>query len=292
MDILQLLISGIANGCIYGLLALGFVLIYKASEAVNFAQGDMLMLGAFLGISFINTGYADFPFLIGLTLAAVVLGVFGYLLDRLVLRGIFGQPQFAMVILTIALGFLLRFFAGVIWGHDPISLETPFAGKTLSFGGLVISQVDALIILATVALTTSLYFFFARTRLGVAMQASSQNQMAAYYMGIPVKKVNAIVWALSGVLAAIAGVLFAAKGAVEPSIGLLFGIKAFAAAVIGGLGSLPGALAGGLLVGIVEPFAGRYLPSGLGQIAPYVLMLLVLILRPGGLFAQISQKKV
>ncbi|PKM22500.1 MAG: branched-chain amino acid ABC transporter permease [Gammaproteobacteria bacterium HGW-Gammaproteobacteria-14] len=292
MDILQLLISGIANGCIYGLLALGFVLIYKASEAVNFAQGDMLMLGAFLGITFINTGYADLPFLIGLTLAAVVLGIFGYLLDRLVLRGIFGQPQFAMVILTIALGFLLRFFAGAVWGHDPISLQTPFAGKTLSFGGLVISQVDAVIILATVALTTVLYFFFARTRLGVAMQASSQNQMAAYYMGIPVKRVNAIVWALSGVVAAIAGVLFAAKGAVEPSIGLLFGIKAFAAAVIGGLGSLPGALAGGLLVGIVEPFAGRYLPSGVGQIAPYVLMLLVLILRPGGLFAQISQKKV
>jgi branched-chain amino acid transport system permease protein len=292
MDILQLLISGIANGCIYGLLALGFVLIYKASEAVNFAQGDMLMLGAFLGITFINTGYGDLPFLIGLTLAALVLGVFGYLLDRLVLRGIFGQPQFAMVILTIALGFLLRFVAGAIWGHDPISLQTPFVGKTLSVGALIIPLVDAVIIFATVALTSTLYFFFARTRLGVAMQASSQNQMAAYYMGIPVKRVNAIVWALSGVVAAIAGVLFAAKGAVEPSIGLLFGIKAFAAAVIGGLGSLPGALAGGLLVGIVEPFAARYLPSGFGQIAPYVLMLAVLILRPGGLFAQISQKKV
>lgn len=292
MDILQLLIGGIANGCIYGLLALGFVLIYKASEAVNFAQGDMLMLGAFLGITFINASYADLPFLIGLTLAAVVLGVFGYLLDRLVLRGIFGQPQFAMVILTIALGFLMRFFAGVVWGHDPVSLEAPFAGEVYRFGGLVISVVDAVIILATVALTTTLYFFFAHTRLGVAMQASSQNQMAAYYMGIPVKRVNGIVWALSGVVAAIAGVLFAAKGAVEPSVGLLFGIKAFAAAVIGGLGSLPGALAGGLLVGIVEPFAGRYLPSGFGQIAPYVLMLVVLIVRPGGLFAQISQKKV
>ena len=292
MDILQLLVSGIANGCIYGLLALGFVLIYKASEAVNFAQGDMMMLGAFLGITFINTGYADMPFLVGITLAAVVLGIFGYLLDRLVLRGIFGQPQFAMVILTIALGFLLRFIAGAIWGHDPVSLQTPFAGQVFRIGELVIPVVDALIIGTTVALTSTLYFFFARTRLGVAMQASSQNQMAAYYMGIPVKRINGIVWALSGVVAAIAGVMFAAKGAVEPSVGLLFGIKAFAAAVIGGLGSLPGALLGGLLVGIVEPFAARYLPSGFGQVAPYVLMLLVLILRPGGLFAQISQKKV
>lgn len=292
MDILQLLISGIANGCIYGLLALGFVLIYKATEAVNFAQGDMMMLGAFLSIAFINASEANLPFLLGITLASIVMGLFGYLLDRFVLRGIFGQPQFAMIILTIALGFLMRFAASVIWGHNPISLETPFSGVMLNVFGLTIAYVDVIIILSTVALTSVLYFFFAHTRLGIAMQASSQNQMAAYYMGIPVKRINGIVWALSGVVAAIAGVLFAAKGAIEPSVGLLFGIKAFAAAVIGGLGSLPGALAGGLLVGIIEPFAGRYLPMGFGQVAPYVLMLTVLILRPGGIFAQIIQKKV
>ncbi|SUD90541.1 branched-chain amino acid ABC transporter permease [Psychrobacter phenylpyruvicus] len=292
MDILQLLISGIANGCIYGLLALGFVLIYKATEAVNFAQGDMMMLGAFLSIAFINASEANLPFLLGITLASIVMGLFGYLLDRFVLRGIFGQPQFAMIILTIALGFLMRFAASVIWGHEPISLETPFSGVMLSIYGLTIAYVDVIIIISTVALTSILYFFFAHTRLGIAMQASSQNQMAAYYMGIPVKRINGIVWALSGVVAAIAGVLFAAKGAIEPSVGLLFGIKAFAAAVIGGLGSLPGALAGGLLVGIIEPFAGRYLPMGFGQVAPYVLMLTVLILRPGGIFAQMKQKKV
>lgn len=292
MDILQLLISGIANGCIYGLLALGFVLIYKATEAVNFAQGDMMMLGAFLSIAFINASEANLPFLLGITLASIVMGLFGYLLDRFVLRGIFGQPQFAMIILTIALGFLMRFAASVIWGHNPISLETPFSGVMLNVFGLTIAYVDVIIILSTVVLTSILYFFFAHTRLGIAMQASSQNQMAAYYMGIPVKRINGIVWALSGVVAAIAGVLFAAKGAIEPSVGLLFGIKAFAAAVIGGLGSLPGALAGGLLVGIIEPFAGRYLPMGFGQVAPYVLMLTVLILRPGGIFAQIKQKKV
>ncbi|WP_197468414.1 branched-chain amino acid ABC transporter permease, partial [Alcanivorax sp. HI0083] len=150
MDILQLLVSGVANGCIYGLLALGFVLIYKASEAVNFAQGDLMMLGAFLGITFINAEYADLPFLIGITLAALILGLFGYLLDRLVLRAIFGQPQFAMVILTIALGFLLRFAAGVIWGHDPASLQTPFVGRVWEMGELIIPVVDAVIIITTV----------------------------------------------------------------------------------------------------------------------------------------------
>ncbi|MEL6126923.1 MAG: branched-chain amino acid ABC transporter permease [Pseudomonadota bacterium] len=292
MDVLQLLVGGIANGCIYGLVALGFVLIYKASEAVNFAQGDMLMLGAFLGLSFINADGADLPFVIGLTAAAICLGIFGYLLDRVVLRAIFGQPQFAMVILTIALGFIMRFAAGVIWGHDPVSLETPFAGQVLRFSGLNIPVADLIIIIATVLMTGGLWLFFSRTRLGVAMQAASQNQMAAYYMGIPVKRVNSIVWGLSGVVSAIAGVLFAAKGAIEPSVGLLFGIKAFAAAVIGGFGSLPGALMGGLLIGIVEPFAAFYAPPGSAQIAPYALMLLVLVLRPGGLFAQIAQKKV
>ncbi len=292
MDTLQLLISGIANGCIYGLIALGFVLIYKASESVNFAQGDMMILGAFLAIALINTNQADLPFLLGLAMAGLILGVFGYLLDALLLRRVFGQPQLTMVVLTIALGFVLRFVIGTIWGHDPVGLETPVAGQRLSIGALTIPMIDVIIIGATVFLVAILWLFFARTRLGLAMQASSQNQMAAYYMGIPVKRVVSLVWAMSGVVAAIAGVLFAAKGAVEPAAGLVFGIKAFAAAVIGGLGSLPGALAGGLLIGIMEPFAGRHLPSHVAQVSPYALMLLVLIFRPSGLFAQVKQKKV
>lgn len=292
MDTLQLLISGIANGCIYGLIALGFVLIYKASESVNFAQGDMMILGAFLAIALINTNQADLPFLLGLAIAGLSLGLFAYLLDAWLLRRVFGQPQLTMVVLTIALGFVLRFIIGAIWGHDPVSLETPVAGQRLDVGGLTIPVIDAVIIATTVVLVALLWLFFARTRLGLAMQASSQNQMAAYYMGIPVKRVVSLVWAMSGVVAAIAGVLFAAKGAVEPSAGLVFGIKAFAAAVIGGLGSLPGALAGGLLIGVMEPFAARHLPSHVAQVSPYALMLLVLILRPSGLFAQVRQKKV
>ena len=292
MDTLQLLISGIANGCIYGLIALGFVLIYKASESVNFAQGDLMILGAFLAIALINTNQADLPFLLGLAIAGASLAVFAYLLDALLLRRVFGQPQLTVVVLTIAIGFILRFIIGAIWGHDPVSLESPFAGQRLSLGALSVPMVDAVIIAVTVSLVVLLWLFFARTRLGLAMQASSQNQMAAYYMGIPVKRVVSLVWAMAGVMAAIAGVMFAAKGAVEPAAGLVFGIKAFAAAVIGGLGSLPGALAGGLLIGIMEPFAGRHLPSHMAQIAPYALMLLVLILRPSGLFAQMRQKKV
>ena len=291
LEIAQLLLGGIANGCVYGLIALGFVLIYKATESVNFAQGDLMMLGAFITLQFVNTAYWGMPFWMGVILAVLVMAVLGYMMEAVVIRQLFGQPQFAVVILTIAIGFVLRFIAGFIWGHEPLSLETPFAGQNMAFGGLVIGVDEVFVIGTTIVLTVALYLFFARTKLGVAMQASSQNQLAAYYMGVPVKRIHGLIWALSGGIATIAGVLFAARGSIDPSLGLL-GIKAFAAAVIGGFGSLPGALLGGLIIGIVEPFAARYGAPGYSQIAPYAIMLLVLILRPNGLFSQIQSKKV
>jgi branched-chain amino acid transport system permease protein len=178
-----------------------------------------------------------------------------------------------------------------VWGHELLTLETPFAGRNLSLFGLAIGLDEVFVVAMTVAFTSALYFFFARTRLGMAMQASSQNQLAAYYMGVPVKRIHGLVWALSGAISTVAGVMFAARGSIDPSLGLL-GIKAFAAAIIGGFGSLPGALAGGLIVGVVEPFASRYIPAGISQMMPYAIMLLVLLLRPNGLFAQIQRKKV
>ncbi|MEM7216584.1 MAG: branched-chain amino acid ABC transporter permease [Pseudomonadota bacterium] len=290
MEFLQLIVGGVANGCIYGLVALGFVLIYKATESVNFAQGDMMMIGAFLTLQMVNAEYWAMPFFLGVLAATLVMTAFSYGLEATVIRKLFGQPQFAVVILTIALGFVLRFIAGFIWGHEPLNLETPFAGQNVSFLGIALSMDQVVTVAVTVLLTAGLFFFFQKTKLGVAMQASSQNQLAAYYMGIPVKRVHGLIWALSGGIATVAGVLFAARGAIDPSLGLL-GIKAFAAAVIGGFGSLPGALAGGLIIGIIEPIAGRYFPTGYSQIAPYAIMLLVLILRPNGLFSQIQAKK-
>ena len=291
MEVLQLLVSGLANGCVYGLIALGFVLIYKATEAINFAQGDFMMIGAFVMISMTNSDHFGLPFGLSLVITLVIMGVFGFLLDRFILRRMSGESQTAVIILTIAMGFVLRFFAGLIWGHQPVSLENPLVGQEIRFGGIVLGLEDIAVIIVTVLLTLFLFLFFQRTRLGLAMQASSQNQLAAYYMGIPVKRIQGFIWALAGIVAGVAGILFATKGAVDPSTGLV-GIKAFAAAVIGGFGSLPGALAGGLVVGVIEPFASRYLPSGYSQIAPYALLLVVLIFRPSGLFSQMRKKKV
>ena len=291
MEILQLIVSGLANGCVYGLIALGFVLIYKATEQVNFAQGDMMMLGAFVALGLGNESHLGLPFWVACIGAVLIVAAVGWLLERTILRHVFGQSQLAVVILTIALGFVLRFLAGAIWGHDPQALESPVAGVNASLGGLVLGVDEIAVIVVTLLLTGALFGFFRGTKVGLAMQASSQNQLAAYYMGIPVKRIHGLAWALAGATAAVAGVLFASKGSIDPNAGLL-GIKAFAAAVIGGFGSLPGALAGGLIVGLIEPFAARYVEAGYSQVAPYALMLAVLILRPHGIVSQVRSKKV
>ncbi|MGR3363344.1 MAG: branched-chain amino acid ABC transporter permease [Maritimibacter harenae] len=291
MELMQLVIGGLANGCIYGLVALGFVLIYKASEGVNFAQGDMMMLGAFIALGLGNADELGLPFGIAVIGAMAIMFVLSWGVERVVVRQIFGQPQFALVILTIAMGFVFRFVAGSIWGYSPLVLETPFAGQNLRAGGIVVGLADLVTIGVTILLTLGLWAFFAFTRIGLAAQAASQNQMAAYIVGVPVMRVNSLIWGLSGAVATVAGVLYATKGAIDPNIGLL-GIKAFAAAVIGGLGSLPGALLGGLIIGVVEPIAGRYAPGELAKMSPYIIMLVVLVARPGGLFAQIQMKKV
>ena len=289
MEFLQVLITGLGQGCLYGLIALGFVLIYKATEIVNFAQGDLLMLGAFFAVTFV--GILALPFWLGFLLAIISMAVFGYLLDMLVIRSMIGESPFSIIILTISIGFILRAAAGAIWGSNILSLETPYSGKMADIGGLVISQEYLVVIAGTIILSAILFLFFRFSSLGIAMQASSQNQLAAYYMGIPVKRIFSLIWAISALVAAVAGTLMAPISLVNPQMGFI-GIKAFAAAVIGGFGSLPGALIGGLIIGCSEQMAGSYLPTGFQEISAYLIMFLVLTLRPQGLFAQIQQKKV
>jgi len=289
VEVFQLLVSGISQGCVYGLIALGFVLIYKATEMVNFAQGDLMMFGAFLAITFINV--MGLPFITGVLAALATMALLGIVLERLLLRPMIGEPHFAVLMLTIGLGFVLRAVAGAIWGSNPRPLETPYSGRVLEFGELVIGFENVAIVAGTVLLCGLLYGFFRFTRLGIAMQAASQNQLAAYYVGIPVKRVYALVWALSAVIATCAGILTAPVSLVDPLMGFI-GIKAFAAAIVGGFGSLPGAIIGGLVVGLAEQFAGLYLPPGFADMSAYLILLVMLIIRPQGLFASIHRKKV
>ena len=292
MELVQLLISGISQGCVYGLIALGFVLIYKATEMVNFAQGDLMMLGAFIAFGFINV--LGWPFLWGFLATLAVMGVVGVTLERLLLRPMIGEPPFAVLMLTIGLGFILRAVAGAIWGYEDKTLSTPYGGGVACWGEISVGYENIAVVLGTLALCVLVFVFFRKTRVGIAMQAASQNQLAAYYVGIPVKWIFALVWAMSAMISATAGILVAPLSLINPIMGFV-GIKAFAAAIVGGFGSLPGAFLAGLMIGIVEQFAKHGLPSGLegfSETTAYVILLIMLFIRPEGIFATMQRKKV
>ncbi|MBE7417578.1 MAG: branched-chain amino acid ABC transporter permease [Ideonella sp.] len=290
-DFAQMLAAGTALGCVYVLVALGFVLIYKATEVVNFAQGELMMLGAFIGYTLIVV--LGLPFWIGLAGAVVGMAAIGALLDRVVVRPIVGQPVFAIVIVTIGIGYVVRSVVAFIpgWGVDTHALTSPFSGRVAALGPLIVSYDQIAVMTTTVLLVGALFAFFRGTRLGIAMQAASQNQLAAYYAGIPVPRIFSLIWALSAAVSAVAGVLLAPIAFVHVNMGFI-GLKAFPAAVLGGFGSIPGAIVGGLVIGIVESLAGFYLPEGFKDVAAYVVLLAVLAVRPQGLFVESSRKKV
>ena len=291
MQFLQLMISGIAQGCIYGLIALGFVLIYKATETVSFAQGDLMMLGAFAGLACMTM--LGFPFWVAVIAAIGAMALFGFVLERLVIRPILGQPAFSVVMLTIGVGYVARGLITMIpgIGTETQSLPVPYKDQIWKVSGLVINVEQVVVIAATTILCALLYTVFKHSKLGIAMQASSQNQLAAYYMGIPVKRINGLAWGLASAVAAIAGLLLAPITFVHANMGFI-GLKAFPAAVVGGFGSLPGAIVGGLIIGLVESFAGFYAPDGVKDVAAYVVVLVMLMVKPNGLFGEKLRKKV
>jgi branched-chain amino acid transport system permease protein len=291
VQILQLLVSGVAQGCIYGLIALGFVLIYKATETVSFAQGELMMLGAFCALALLTV--LGFPFWIAVPSTIAAMGLFGLLVERAVIRPILGQPAFSIVMLTIGVSYVARGVVTMIpnLGTDTHMLPVPYNDAIARAGGLVIDIEQMVVIGVTAALCLALFALFRYTKIGIAMQASSQNQLAAYYMGIPVQRLNGLVWALAAAVAAIAGILLAPITFVHANMGLI-GLKAFPAAVVGGFGSLPGAIVGGLIIGVVESLSGFYLPDGFKDIAPYIVVLLMLWFMPNGLFGEKLRKKV
>ena len=288
-QVLQLAINGMAIGAIYALVALGLVLTYKATEVLNFAHGDVLMASSFVGWGLIvGLGW---PFWLAALCTVLFAAAFGWFIDAQVMRRIVGQPQFAGVMLTIAIAFMLRGLVSMAFGPESRTYPTPWTGQKTQLGTLVVSDLNLVIVAAALVITLVLFWFLKKTNLGVAIQAASQNQLAAFLSGIRVKRVTSLVWAISGAMAAVCGLLLAPIALVDIGLWIVV-LKALAAVVLGGFGSVPGAIVGGLLLGLIEQFAGVYLPDGFKDAMAYLVLIGVLILWPRGLLGEAHGRRV
>ncbi len=288
-QIVQLIVNGVAIGSIYALVAAGLVMTYKATEVLNFAHGDLLMASAFVCWGLITL--AGWPFWLAAPATIALIAALAALIEMLAMRRIVGQPQFAGVMLTIAIGFMLRGAVSLTFGPDARNLPTPWSGQTTRIGGVVLTNLSFVIIVATLLVTLALFTFLGRTRVGISIQAASQNQLAAFLAGIRVKWVNSLVWAIAGALAALCGILLAPTALVDISLWHVV-LKSLAALVLGGFGSIAGALVGGIGIGLIEQFAGVYMPDGVKDIAAYVILIVMLIVWPRGLLGEAHGRRV
>jgi branched-chain amino acid transport system permease protein len=282
-------VSGLATGCVYALIALGFVLIFKATDVVNFAQGEFVMASGF--ISFTLLVRFGLPYWLVLLATIALSGLMGVILERVVVRPIMDAPIFSIVIATIGASTVLRSSAGIVYGYDVLPLPTIFSKDPIRVGLLNFTMMDLGVIGSSVGIMLALYLFFKFTKTGTAMRATAQSQTAARLMGVSVKRIFSLTWAISAGVGGVAGVLIAPIIYLDPNLGLI-GVKAFAGAILGGFGSIPGAIVGGMLLGILENLSGYFFNAGIKQISTYILLIVVLVVRPSGLFGAAPVRKV
>ncbi len=277
---LQLALSGLSVGSIYAIVALSLAIPFKASRVLNFAQGELVTLGAYIALVLSSYGL-PYPVMVPATL--VIAALFGILIERLFIRPIDGAPEFTLVIATFAIGLIIRALIRIHWQDNVFFLPAPYAGPALAIGPLRVNPSYLVIIGSTAALVTLLILFFQQTRLGKAMRAVAYNRTAARLMGISVGRVFGSAWALSAAIGALAGLLLAPVIGINPEFGHVI-VKALVAAVIGGFGSLGGAVVGGLLLGILETYAGAMFGAALKEIIPFAILIAFLLVRPQGLW--------
>ncbi len=280
----QSLVTGIATGCVYALLALGFVLVYQATGVVNFAAGQMVMLGAFVGATVI--GSAALGPLLGWMLALPAMAVLGILFFWLVYRPLQGSPIVTIIVGTIAVGIIIQNVAQAVWGVVPISLASPFGTAQLSLAGVPVAAHTLATIGLTALVVFGLWALLYRTGLGTALRAVAQDPETAQLMGIDTARAYAVTWGLAGLLAGLAGLLLGPIWFVDSAMGDPLALKAFAATIIGGFGSVPGAVVGGIFVGLAEVLGATYISSTYKDALVFLAMIAVLILRPSGLFGE------
>lgn len=283
----QLVLSGIIAGSIYGLIALGFVVIYKATTVVNFAQGEIMMIGAYF--CYYLTVSHHIPFLAAFALTLVFSAILGIVIEALVIKPMIGEPAFSVIMITVGLGVLLRSAVGFIWGHENLIMPSPFGDAAWELAGIALAPAEVFTVVAALGLFLVLWAFFKYSKMGLATRATAFDQRWAFLMGINVRKVFSLAWALASVVAAVGGVLLSFMGGLEPNMGFI-GMKVFPAVVLGGIESIAGAILGGLVIGLSESLAGGYLSewfgSGVKELSAFLVLLLVLMFKPYGLFGK------
>jgi branched-chain amino acid transport system permease protein len=287
--IYQVVASGIATGCIYAILAISLIVIFKSTEVVNFAGGEVLVFGTYLGM--LALMYFELPYVAAFGFAAIGMFAVATGFEMIVLRTIAGRHRHgpttlvALVVATVGLAYILRGAVRLFsYTEEPRRMPSLFRGPPIEFGQALLQRQDIAIIVISILLMLALFAFFQFTLTGKALRAASQNARAATLVGIQVRRMRSLVWGGACALAGIAGVLIAAKLPITPDFGGSVVLLSFAAAIIGGFTSIPGCVIGGILLGIVQNLVGLFISSSAIAVAPFIVIMVVLVLRPQGLF--------
>jgi branched-chain amino acid transport system permease protein len=287
-----LVLSGASIGLMYSLIALGFVLVYKATDAINFAQGEFVMLAGMVVVTVLGM---QAPLIAAIVVVLLVMIGFGFGLEKVVLRPLLGRPVVAVIMATIGVAALLRGWGPLVLGIETRNLPLPIGDEPINIGPASLPPIQVLGAVVALLFFVAFNWFFKKSRMGVAMRAVADNQQVAQAMGINVERYFAIAWAMAGIVSALGGVVWGSMLGVDVQLALV-GLKVFPVVILGGLDSIGGALIGGLIIGIVESLAAGYLDPYVGggtkDFAPYVLMILVLMIRPYGIFGRRQIERV
>ena len=293
MQILQYLINGISIGAVYAIIALGYTMVYGIAKMLNFAHGDVIMVGAY--ISFCVTNYLGLPAIVSILAAVVVCTVLGIVIEGLAYKPLRGTPSLAVLITAIGVSYFLQNAAQLIWSSSAKNFTSivSIAPVSLFDGQLVITGEVVITILVSILVMVFLTWFTGSTRIGKSMRAVAEDRDASQLMGINVNQTISITFAIGSALAAVAGVLLCSTvPTLAPTTGSMPGIRAFTAAVFGGIGSIPGAMIGGILIGIIETFAKRYISPQFSDAVVFSVLIIILLVKPAGLLGKQVQEKV
>ena len=293
MSFLQYLINGISIGAVYAIIALGYTMVYGIAKMLNFAHGDVIMVGAY--VSYCVTSYLGLPAVVSILVAVVVCTLLGIVIEGLAYKPLRGTPSLAVLITAIGVSYFLQNAAQLIFGSAPKNFKSIVTMKPLNLfgGGLTITGEVLITIVICVAIMVGLTLFTSKTRMGKAMRAVSEDRAAAQLMGINVNQTISLTFAIGSALAAIAGVLLCSTvPTLMPTTGAMPGIRAFTAAVFGGIGSIPGAMLGGILLGIIETFSKAYISTQFSDAIVFSVLIIILLVKPAGLLGKQIQEKV